>query len=161
VQKVDRWVVAVDGVVVEPNYNIVARTYTRVHSGVANTMATLSQRSWDPFRRRMAHTYNRVQTVATRTLSGFNRPSRDANIDRSPTSLYQRIATGFRKALLKLCNRVGPPPGANRFAPTYIKRVREGINKAVRRKRKRKFNALGKVVGFSTQKIPEPLENVS
>jgi hypothetical protein len=154
------WVVAVDGAFVEPNHDIVTRTYMQVQSGASHAMSNLNKKSWDPFRRRITHAYNRFQSGASRTLSRFNRTSQDVNLDRG-TPTYKRIGAGFTQALSKFGH--GLVPTRNRFVPKY-NRFQKGISKAFSpfwRRRKRKHNALGKVVGFATQEIPEPSETVS
>jgi len=148
--KVDRWVVAVDGAFVEPNHNFVTRTYMRVRTGTSHAMSKLNTKTWDKFRRRVKNTYSRFQSGANRTLLRFNRSGQD-----------KRIGAGFTRTLTKFGH--GFDQTRNLFAPKY-KRFQKGVSKALspfRRRRKRKQNALGKVVGFATQEIPEPSETIS
>jgi len=147
--KIDWWVVAVDGAFVEPNHNIVTRMYIRVQSGASHAMSNLNQKTWDPFRRRVKHIYSRFQSGTNRTLSRFNRSGQD------------RIGAGFTRTLMKFGH--GLDQTRNIFAPKY-ERFQEGISKALspfRRRRKRKQNSLGKVMGFATQEIPESSEIIS
>jgi hypothetical protein len=145
---------------VEPNHDIFTRTFMRVQSSASHTMSKLNKRSWDPFRHRINQTYSRFRSGANRTLSRFNGTSQDVNLN-CITLIYKRIGAGFTRTLSNLGH--GLDQTRNLFAPKY-KRSQEGISKALSplwRRRKRKQNALGKVVGFATQEIPESSETIS
>lgn len=129
--------VAVDGAYVEQNHYIFLRAYNRVHSGIGLAMAMLNRRL-DPVRRSVAHSYRGVKTGANRTLSKFRWKTQNKDV----------------KVWAEPIDQSG-----NRFGPTY-RRFQEGLGQGLskfKRKRTRKRNALGKVVGFATQEIPKPV----
>lgn len=130
----------------------------RVQSGASHAMSNLNKKTWDPFRPRITHTYRRFQSGASPPK--FNRTDKGVNLNDTALT-HKRIGAGFTQALSKFGHGLGST--RNRLAPKY-NRFQEGIRKAIspfRRRRKRKQNALGKVVGFATQEITEPSANVS
>lgn len=127
--------VAVDGAYLEPNQYFFARAYQWIQSGISQTSSTLNKTGLNPFRRSVAHSYGRVQTGTRRILSKFRRKRQNSGNVSAEATLQS----------------------SNHFGPTY-RRFQEGVSLALSRlrRKKRRRNALGKVVGFATQEIPKP-----
>jgi hypothetical protein len=134
--------------------------YRWAQSVVSRSLSNLNQKALDPFRRAVTQNYKLFKSGASQTRSRFSKESKD--ITTAPTVRKQtQIGAVFSLVRSKLSK--GLELVRNRLAPTYL-RFQRRSDKALskfKRNRKRKLNALGKVVGFASQEIQNLSPNVT